>query len=95
MSKPEKILTLHPQGKNGVNIDMEKYNTLKDYILTALKESTEIGFFDLFEQAKGELQASFEGKVGWYFVTVKLDLEARGVIERIPKKGSQVIRLKK
>lgn len=95
MAKPEKILTLHPEGKNGVNIDLGKYNILKDYILNALKERTEIKFSDLFEEAKKELQTNFQGKVGWYFVTVKLDLEAREIIERIPKKSPQVIRLKK
>ncbi|AWV99263.1 DUF6958 family protein [Arcticibacterium luteifluviistationis] len=95
MAKSEKILTLHPEGKNGVNIDVEKYNTLKNYILMALKERGDIAFSHLFEEAKNELQPSFEGKVGWYFVSVKLDLEARGIIERISNKSPQVIRLKK
>lgn len=95
MSKPERILTLHPEGKKGVNIDLGKYNVLKDYILDALSGDEGRGFTELFEQAIKDLQPNFKGKVGWYFVSVKLDLEARGIIERIHKRSPQIIRLKK
>jgi hypothetical protein len=40
-----------------------------------------------------ELQPNFEGKVVWYIVTVKLDLEARQVIERVPKTSPHQLRL--
>ena len=32
-----------------------------------------------------KLQNKFDGKIVWYMVSVKLDLEARHIIERIPK----------
>ncbi len=93
--KPEKILTLHPQGKNGVNIDLGKYNRLKDFILDTLRREGEMTFTELFDQSKEVLQATFKGKVGWYLVSVKLDLEARGIIERMPKTRPHVIHIKK
>ena len=34
----EKILTKHPSGKTGRNIDREKYDTLKKAILWALRK---------------------------------------------------------
>ena len=40
-----------------------------------------------------ELSKTFNGKVGWYVVTLKLDLEARGIIERIPKTSPHKVRM--
>jgi len=93
--KSEKILTLHPQGKKGVNIDLGKYNCLKDFILETLVKKSEITFTELFNLSIEVLQPTFEGKVGWYLVSVKLDLEARGIIKRIPKTSPHVVRIKK
>lgn len=89
----EKILTLHPQGKSGVNISLEKYSTIKDYILEALKKYSNITYQDLNQLAIKDLQDTFDGKVTWYLVSVKLDLEARGIIERIPKTSPHQLRL--
>jgi len=94
MSDTERILTLHPQGKKGVNILKRKYAFIKDYILKTVKEHGEITYQSLDDMARVELQDAFDGKVGWYVVSVKLDLEARGVIERIPKTSPHKIRLK-
>jgi hypothetical protein len=35
----EKIQTKHPLGKNGKNIDREKYDTIKKAILAALRKN--------------------------------------------------------
>ena len=37
----------------------------------------------------------FDGSISWYVTTIKLDLEARGIIERIPKKRPQTLKLNK
>jgi hypothetical protein len=50
-------------------------------------------FKELTEEVRGSLEGSFDGSISWYFTTVKLDLEARGVIERIPNKAPQRLRL--
>jgi hypothetical protein len=89
----ERILTLHPQGKAGVNIVKSKYDQVKDYILGILEKEGNISFEDLSDRSQDELQPHFDGKVLWYVVTVKLDLEARGVIERIPRTSPHEIRL--
>jgi hypothetical protein len=36
----------------------------------------------------------FRGSIGWYTTIIKLDLEARGLIELIPDKKPQHLRLK-
>ena len=40
-----------------------------------------------------QLDGNFDGSIGWYVTTVKLDLEARGVIERVPNVTPQQLRL--
>ena len=81
----DKILTKHPLGKTGRNVDKEKYDTLKEAILSALR-GKELTHTELFEQLKRKLKGKFEGNIGWYGETVKLDLEARKVIERTDSK---------
>lgn len=88
-----KILTLHPQGKKGVNILRRRYDVIKDYILKTLNEVPDIAYQDLSDKAEEDLSETFDGKVVWYIVSVKLDLEARGIIERIPKTSPHRIRL--
>jgi len=92
--KEEKILTLHPQGKKGVNISLAKYNMVKDAILHFIKKEKDISFGDLSDCVIEKLQSTFDGKVIWYVVSVKLDLEARGIIERIPKTSPHRLRMK-
>lgn len=90
----ERIMTLHPQGKQGVNILKRKYEIIKDYILKTVEEHGEITYQSLDDMARRELEHSFDGKVAWYIVSVKLDLEARGVIERIPKTSPHKLRIR-
>ncbi len=87
-------MTRHPQGKEGVNILRGKYESIKKFILKTIKEHGKITYSDLNDLAVEKLTASFDGKVTWYIVTVKLDLEARNSIERIPKTSPHKLRLK-
>ena len=91
----ERIMTLHPEGKTGVNLLQSKYNQVKDTLISILNESGEISFKQLNDTAIKKLDGKFDGKIPWYVVTVKLDLEARGTIERIPKSSPQRVRIKK
>ena len=89
----EKIMTLHPQGKQGVNINKAKYDQMAQTIIAIVKANEGITFKDLNTAVSAELDGKFDGSIGWYLTTVKLDLEARGVIERIPNKSPQQLRL--
>lgn len=94
MPLTEKILTRHPEGKKGVNISKQKYDFIRNYILATLSEYKEITFEQLSDMALNDLTGRFDGKVLWYLVTIKLDLEARQIIERVPKTSPQRLRLK-
>ena len=81
----EKILTKHPLGKSGKNIDKQKYETLKKAILSAL-QSKELTHTELFNGLNKTLKGKFSGNISWYAETVKLDLEARKIIQRTSSK---------
>ncbi len=94
MDDSNKILTLHPQGKKGVNILRRRYDVIRAFILKTIKKYEIISYEELNDLAVKELSESFDGKVPWYVVSVKLDLEARGIIERIPKSSPHKLKLK-
>jgi hypothetical protein len=81
----EKILTKHPLGKSGKNISTQNYKTIKQAILKALQKK-ELTHTELTNQVTGSLKSSFPGNISWYTETVKLDLEARKIIERTSAK---------
>ena len=89
----DKVLTLHPDGKQGVNISKEKYETIREAMLSILAEQEEILFKNLPAAVDRKLEGDFDGSTSWYVTTVKLDLEARGLIVRVPKSSPQRLRL--
>ena len=88
-----KILTIHPQGKNGDKIDRNKYNIVRAAILEVLSSVEETTFTALMADVEGLLNGKFDSSISWYTTNVKLDLEARGEIERVPGSKPQRIRL--
>jgi hypothetical protein len=83
--KEEKILTKHPLGKSGRNISRQSYDTLKAAILSALRKGA-LTHSELIERVNKSLKGKFSGNISWYAETVKLDLEARKVVERTSSK---------
>ena len=84
--KGEQIQTLHPQaGKTNKRISLEKYLVIKEDILSVLSK-TELTHTELMEAIYENLKDTFEGGIQWYGETVKLDLEARAIIERTGSK---------
>lgn len=78
----EQIQTLHPiAGKTNKRISLEKYNIIRENILAILHDK-ELTHTELMESLYDRVKDTFDGGVQWYGETVKLDLEARKVIER-------------
>ena len=70
-----------------------KYDVISTFIIFTIKKRIEISFEELTELAVDQLTKNFDGKVVWYLVTVKLDLEASKIIERIPKTSPHKLRM--
>jgi uncharacterized protein YdeI (YjbR/CyaY-like superfamily) len=90
----ERILARNPDlTKQGTNISKAKYETVRQAIVTALQAGGEMTFEGLAGAVEAQLAGRFDGSIAWYYTTVKLDLEARGGLARVPGSGPQRIRL--
>lgn len=86
MPSEDKIQTLHPQeGKTNKKIARDKYDTVRSELIDILKEGP-CTHTELMEALYKRIHLHFEGGVQWYGETVKLDLEARGIVERTSDK---------
>jgi len=90
----EKILTLHPKGKKGVHIDRTKYEAMKKTVLQLLGKKG-LTHDELTHAVTRTLKGKFDGSIPWYMEATKLDLEARRVIERVPRDEHDVYRVRK
>ena len=89
------IRTLHPEKKQGVNINKDKYEIIRKAILSTLHNKQEISFMNLSRSVEKQVGNNFDGSVMWYVTAVKLDLEARGEIKRVPHSRPQLVKLAK
>lgn len=90
----EKIECSNPvTGKSSTRIDKWKYDLVSEAILSLLpSEGDGFLFKELAASVSDTLGAqkmSEIGSSGWYTTTVKLDLEAKGLIYRRPKVSPQ------
>jgi hypothetical protein len=79
------IQTGHPFGKKNARISRERYNLFKTAIMDALRQR-EMTHTELLAQVDKDLRGRFEGNMGWNVMVVKLDLEARKIVERSSSK---------
>lgn len=89
------VKTLHPEKKQGVNISREKYDMIRKAIMSELRSNKEMTLMKLSRAVEKEVRGKFDGSVMWYVTTVKLDLEARGEVKRVPNSRPQLVRLAK
>ena len=84
-------------GKKPTRIHRWKYDLLRRVILDILAGSADGVQFrslpSLIEERLSPEQRASLGSVSWYTTTVKLDLEVKGDIERVPRVTPQLLRL--
>lgn len=83
-------------GKQGTRIPKSKYDLIRGAIRRSVPKGTNgIELKDLSAKVKQNLSAKQRndlGSVSWHFMHVKLDLEVRGELERIPGSSPQRVR---
>lgn len=94
--KRDRVVMENPNtGSTDGTIARSFYDPVRDAILAAIGEAGQLPFSELRAEVEKRTNAELweDASVGWYTTTVKLDLEAKGLIE---KEGSpQVLRLAK
>ncbi len=96
MSKKEMFDALHPDPtKQGTRVTKATYEAYRDALLEVIPftaEGIEYGALSTAVQPYLSAELLANTSPGWWVTSVKLDLEARGLIERVNTKGRQRVR---
>ncbi len=100
MTDEERVVCETPTpGKKPTRIHKWKYDLLRRIILEIVAEGTDGVEFrnlpGLIESRLSVEQRENLGSVSWYTISVKLDMEVKGDIERVPRAKPQKLRLVK
>ncbi len=97
MAKSKTIIT-HPDSGREMKIDSVVYETIKSAILQSLKNSKGKIFSELTDDViriVKKKDPGFSGSIPWYTITIRLDLETRGIVETFLEKGKKLNRIRK
>lgn len=96
MSEKEMFQALHPDpNKQGARVTKATFDAYREALLKLIPADEEgVELQSLFNEVAPLVPADIVENTspGWWTMTVKLDLEARGVIERVPGPGRQRVR---
>ena len=93
----KKVTVTHPETGTERKFDAAIYEPFKAAILQSLKSSKGKNFTDLTDDVVKIIRKKMPGftkSIPWYTISVRLDLETRGVVETFVEKGKKMNRLK-
>jgi hypothetical protein len=93
-----KTVTTHPETKRQMKVDAAIYEPVKAAILQSLKGSNGKTFRELSDDVVKIIRKKMPGfkrSIPWYTISIRLDLETRGIVETFVEKGKKLNRLKK
>jgi len=94
----KKVECLNPNTGGRINIDADIYQLFTKAIQHTLKGGKALTYTEIVLGVKKYLKDKnirFEKSVSWYAVSVKLDMQVRGLLEVFTEKGRKYHRLKK
>jgi hypothetical protein len=77
----EVVRTHRPDGRPGVILPKHEYDFFCSFILSAVEKSDTMTLNDLLEKAHVALDGKWSGDLAWKILQVKMDLEARHLLE--------------
>ncbi len=95
-SKTKKVTTTHPRTGSQFNITAEIYESFKTAILQSLKGSKGKTFTELTDDVVSIIKKKmpdFKKSIPWYTISIRLDLETKGIVETFTEKGKKLNRL--
>lgn len=93
-----KTVVTHPVTGTEMKFDKTIYEPVKSAILQSLKGSKGKTFSELADDVVKIMRKKmpgFKGSVPWYTISIRLDLETRGIVETFTEKGKKLNRLSK
>lgn len=95
--KPKKTITTHPRTGSQFNIDAAIYEPFKAAILQSLKGSKGKTFTELTDDVVKIIHKKipdFKKSIPWHTISIRLDLETKGLVETFTDKGKKLNRLR-
>jgi hypothetical protein len=93
----KKIIVTHPETGTERKFDAAIYEPIKAAILQSLKGSNGKTFTELSDDVVKIIRKKMPGfkkSIPWYTISIRLDLETRGIVETFIEKGKKLNRLK-
>jgi hypothetical protein len=97
-SPSKKIIVTHPVTGTERKFDAAIYEPFKVAILESLKGSKGKTFTELTDDVVKIIHKKMPGfkkSIPWYTISIRLDLETKGIVETFVEKGKKLNRLKK
>ncbi len=97
MEKTTKAVAIHPRSGREMKIDESIYKPFKNAIIQSLKKSKGKTYTELNDDVTKIIHKKLPGfkkSISWYTISVRLDLETRGIVETFTEKGKKLNRLK-
>ena len=91
--KTAKVECLNPNTGGRMKIDKDVYDLISKAIYHTVKSGKAITYTQIVDGVNDCLKkqkAKFSGSVGWYTVTVKHDMHARGILKVYTEKGKKL-----
>lgn len=98
MPKAAKTIVTHPVTGTEMKFDSAIYEPFKAAILQSLKGSKGKTFTELTDDVVKIIKKKmpdYKKSIPWYTISIRLDLETRGIVETFTEKGKKLNRLKK
>lgn len=97
-SVAKKIIVTHPGTGTKRQFDAAIYEPVRAAIIKSLKGSKGKTFTELTDDVVKVIRKQkpdFKKSIPWYTISIRLDLETRGVVETFVEKGKKLNRLRK
>lgn len=94
----KKIIVTHPVTGTERKFDAAIYEPVKAAILQSLKGNKGKTFTELTDDVVKIIRKQmpgFKGSIPWYTISIRLDLETKGMVETFVEKGKKLNRLAK
>jgi len=93
----KKVVVTHPITGTERNFEATIYEPVKAAIIQSLKGSKGKTFTELTDDVVRIIRKKMPGfkkSIPWYTISIRLDLESRGIVETFIEKGKKLNRLK-